>query len=167
MARRNYYKPWPHEAGTPYRELVKEQDLILRMIKDSLKEGVIEASGVTEFNPFVFERMIPRIIKRAEKIQVECRDIASLLEDDRRGRLPKWYTTALDIHAKAMTIIQLLEEEALPALARNELPYIKKIFLCLENETKGIKKMLDINPWRPGLEVWGEMAEKVRKAFEE
>lgn len=161
MARRNYYKAWPVEAGSPYQEIVKAQNLILMMVEDTLKEGVIEVGGVTEFNAYVFQQMIPHIKRRAAGIQEHCKAISSLLEEERRGRLPKWYTTILDIHAKAMSIIQLLEEEAGPALERNEMIYLKSIFKCIRAEAKDIKAMLDINPYRPGLEAWEEAADIV------
>jgi hypothetical protein len=164
MARRNYYKAWPLEAGIPYQEIVKAQTRMLSIVEDTLKEGIVKVGGVTEFNAFVFERLIPHLERRTKKIQEQCRVLTSLLEEERRGRLPKWYTTALDIHAKAMSILQLLEEEALPALERNEMIYLESIFKCIRAEVKEIKAMLDINPYRPGLEVWEETVEQaVRK----
>lgn len=163
MARRNYYKAWPEEAGYPYQEIVKAQRRLLMIVEDTLKEGVTGSGGITEFNAFVFQRMIPHILKQSARIQEHCRDISSLLEEVRRGRLPKWYTTTLDIHAKAMSITQLVEEEAIPALERNEMFYMRSIFKGIKAEVVEIKEMLDVNPYRPGLEVWKETVEKAVK----
>jgi hypothetical protein len=150
-------KAWPVEAYNPYREIIKRQSVIAAMVDVSIREGV------NEHNKHVVSRLAPIIYRRAREIQGYCQDICSLLEQDRQGRYPRWFTTTLDIHARAMVISELIESEVNPALRRNELIYIGSILKCLKVETEAIKKYLEQNPYRPGLEIWEDAIEEALK----
>lgn len=151
------FKPWPVEAYGPYREIIKRQSVIASMVDISIREGV------NEFNKHVVSRLAPIIYRRAREIQGYCQDICSLLEQDRRGRLPRWFNATMDIHARAMAISQLIEDEVNPALKRNELIYIGSILKCLKVEAEAIKKHLQENPYRPGLEIWEDAVKEALK----
>lgn len=143
-------KPWPAEAYSSYREIIKRQSVIAAMVDISIREGV------NEHNKHVVSRLAPIIYRRAREIQGYCQDICGLLEEARRGRLPRWFVVTMDIHARAMAISELIEEKINPALRRNELIYIGSILKCLKVEIEGIRKHLEQNPYRPGLEIWEE-----------
>ena len=157
MARRRRYKAWPVEAREPHSEIVKRQSVIASMVDISIQEGI------KGHNKEIVKRLAPLIHQRAREMQDYCGVILVMLDEEKTGRPPKWYTIIQDIQHKALGIAELAEKEIAPALRRNEMVYIGSVLRCLKVEIQSVKRLLEENPYRPGLEVWEDVVREALK----
>jgi len=152
-----YYLPWPTEAGSPYQDLTRLHKLLTDDIATSVNRGT-EAR-----NKFMIEAFIDYIFEDCRGLEVACQGILNLMEDERIGRPPKWYTLTDEIQDRVSDILELASKVK-PALKRNELIYLKGIYDCLKAEAGEIEKLLAEHPYRPSLEVWEKTVEEaIRK----
>lgn len=163
MARRknnaNNYQPWPAEAGPAYRDIVRLHKSLTDDISTSIERG---CKGR---NKFILEVLIDYILGDCQRLENACQNILELLEEERKGRFPKWYTLTEKVQDKASELFDLAGKVK-PALKRNELIYLEGVYDRLKAETKEIEKLLAEHPYRPGLEVWEEAAEIVNRKLE-
>lgn len=152
----NRYKPWPVGTYDLYQKILKHQNTIEAMVKVCIQEGVEEK------NKEIIKRLSRLIYIRAGQVQACCKEILSHLPEKRTGRGPKWYTTTLDIQAKAMSISDLIGDIN-QALRGNELIYIGSLLKCINTETDGIGKLLQEAPNTGNLEIWEEALDEAFK----
>jgi hypothetical protein len=104
--------------------------------------------GLKQRNKFVVAELVPFIAESTGGIGSACQQISGLLPQSRRGRFPRWFTTTLEIQAIVLDIQDNLLERIEPALARNELIYLRGVYDCLKAEAQKIKGLLLDNPYR-------------------